>query len=85
MKILISNDDGVHAIGISTLANEIAKIAEVTVIAPDRNRSGASNSLSLQVPVRVYQLNNGYYSVTGTPTDCVHLAVTGMLESNFWH
>lgn len=83
MKILISNDDGVHAIGISTLANEIAKIAEVTVIAPDRNRSGASNSLSLQVPVRVYQLANGYYSVTGTPTDCVHLAVTGMLDAKF--
>jgi len=83
MKILISNDDGVHAIGISALANEIAKIAEVTVIAPDRNRSGASNSLSLQVPVRVYQLSNGYYSVTGTPTDCVHLAVTGMLNDKF--
>lgn len=83
MKILISNDDGVHAIGISALANEIAKIAEVTVIAPDRNRSGASNSLSLQVPVRIYQLSNGYYSVTGTPTDCVHLAVTGMLDTKF--
>lgn len=83
MKILISNDDGVHAIGISTLATEIAKIAEVVVIAPDRNRSGASNSLSVQVPVRVYQLSNGYYCVTGTPTDCVHLAVTGLLEMKF--
>lgn len=83
MRILISNDDGVHANGISTLANELAKIAEVVVIAPDRNRSGASNSLSIQVPVRVYQLSNGYYSVTGTPTDCVHLAVTGLLETKF--
>lgn len=83
MKILISNDDGVHALGIAVLANEIAKVAEVTVIAPDRNRSGASNSLSLQVPVRVHQLSNGYYSVTGTPTDCVHLAVTGMLNTKF--
>ncbi len=83
MKILISNDDGVHAIGISTLANELAKIAEVMVIAPDRNRSGASNSLSIQVPVRVQQLPNGYYSVTGTPTDCVHLAVTGLLQTDF--
>lgn len=83
MKILISNDDGVHAIGISTLATEIAKIAEVEVIAPDRNRSGASNSLSVQVPVRVQQLGNGYYSVTGTPTDCVHLAVTGLLQIKF--
>lgn len=79
MRILISNDDGVHAIGIATLANEIAKIAEIEVMAPDRNRSGASNSLSVQVPVRVQQLSNGYYSVTGTPTDCVHLAVTGGL------
>ncbi len=83
MKILISNDDGVHAIGIAALANELAKIAEIEVIAPDRNRSGASNSLSIQVPVRIQQLNNGYYSVTGTPTDCVHLAVTGLLQTNF--
>ncbi|MEI8054828.1 MAG: 5'/3'-nucleotidase SurE [bacterium] len=83
MRILVSNDDGVYAHGIVALAHEIAKIAEVVVIAPDRNRSGASNSLSIQVPVRVQQLNNGYYSVTGTPTDCVHLAVTGLLEMKF--
>lgn len=83
MRILISNDDGVHAIGIAVLANELSKIAEVVVIAPDRNRSGASNSLSIQSPVRVQQLNNGYYSVTGTPTDCVHLAVTGLLQMKF--
>ena len=83
MRILISNDDGVYATGISTLANELAKIAEIIVIAPDRNRSGASNSLSIQVPVRVRQLNNGYYSVTGTPTDCVHLAITGLLDMKF--
>lgn len=83
MRILISNDDGVYATGIATLAHELAKIAEIVVIAPDRNRSGASNSLSIQVPVRVQQLNNGYYSVTGTPTDCVHLAVTGLLKMKF--
>jgi len=83
MRILISNDDGVYAAGIIALATELAKIAEVLVIAPDRNRSGASNSLSVQVPVRVHQLPNGYYSVTGTPTDCVHLAVTGLLETKF--
>jgi 5'-nucleotidase len=83
MKILISNDDGVYATGIAVLANEMAKIGDITVIAPDRNRSGASNSLSVQVPVRVQQLNNGYYSVTGTPTDCVHLAVTGLLQTKF--
>ncbi|CAL7961066.1 broad specificity 5'(3')-nucleotidase and polyphosphatase [Gammaproteobacteria bacterium] len=83
MRILISNDDGVYAHGIIALAHEIAKIAEVVVIAPDRNRSGASNSLSVQSPVRVQQLDNGYYSVTGTPTDCVHLAVTGLLDMKF--
>lgn len=83
MRILISNDDGVHAIGIATLANELAKISEIEVIAPDRNRSGASNSLSIQIPVRIQQLSNGYYSVTGTPTDCVHVAVTGFFQTSF--
>ncbi|MBU0744734.1 MAG: 5'/3'-nucleotidase SurE [Gammaproteobacteria bacterium] len=83
MKILISNDDGVYALGITSLASEIAKIAEITVIAPDRNRSGASNSLSVQTPVRLQQLTNGFYSVTGTPTDCVHLAVTGLFQTKF--
>lgn len=83
MKILISNDDGVYAAGIVALATELAQIAEITVIAPDRNRSGASNSLSVQIPVRVQQLSNGYYSVTGTPTDCVHLAVTGLFKTKF--
>ena len=82
-KILISNDDGVHAVGLLALANELAKIAEITVIAPDRNRSGASNSLTVQSPVRIQQLSNGYYSVTGTPTDCVHLAITGLLNTTF--
>ena len=83
MKILMSNDDGVYAKGISTLASELSNISEVTVIAPDRNRSGASNSLSIQVPVRIRQMPNGYYSVTGTPTDCIHLAVTGYFKSKF--
>lgn len=83
MRILISNDDGVYATGINALAAELAKIAEITVIAPDRNRSGASNSLSVQTPVRVQQLPNGFYSVTGTPTDCVHLAVTGLFKDKF--
>lgn len=83
MRILISNDDGVHAVGIAALAAELAQIATIEVIAPDRNRSGASNSLSVQVPVRVFQLPNGYYSVTGTPTDCVHLAVTGFFQTKF--
>lgn len=83
MRILISNDDGVYAAGIAALAQELAKIAEVVVVAPDRNRSGASNSLSVQVPVRIRKLDNGYHSVTGTPTDCVHLAVTGLFNCKF--
>lgn len=83
MRILVSNDDGVHAVGLNILATELANIAEVVVVAPDRNRSGASNSLSVQSPVRLQKLSNGYYSVTGTPTDCVHLAVTGLFEIKF--
>lgn len=80
MHILISNDDGVHAPGIAILAKALATIAEITVVAPDRNRSGASNSLTLNNPLRVKRLDNGFYSVEGTPTDCVHLALTGLLE-----
>ncbi|HDU7972266.1 TPA: 5'/3'-nucleotidase SurE [Legionella pneumophila] len=80
MKILVSNDDGVLAPGIKILANELSTLGVVKVVAPDRNRSGASNSLTLTQPLRVKQLDNGYYSVDGTPTDCVHLALTGFLE-----
>lgn len=80
MNILVSNDDGVLAPGIRILAEELAKIADITVVAPDRNRSGASNSLTLHQPLRAKQLDNGYYSVDGTPTDCVHLAITGLLN-----
>jgi 5'-nucleotidase len=80
MRILVSNDDGVHAAGIAALAHEMAKLGEVIVVAPDRNRSGASNSLTLSRPLRVIRLDNGYYSVEGTPTDCVHLALTGLLD-----
>ncbi|KTC78400.1 5'/3'-nucleotidase SurE [Legionella brunensis] len=80
MRILVSNDDGVHAPGIRALANEMSLITETIVVAPDRNRSGSSNSLTLTRPLRVRQLDNGYYSVEGTPTDCVHLALTGFLQ-----
>lgn len=80
MKILISNDDGFLAPGLSILAKTLAEIAEVTVVAPDRNRSGASNSLSLVNPLRIMKNDNGFISVNGTPTDCVHLAVTGLLN-----
>lgn len=83
MRILISNDDGVFAPGIQILAKELATIAEVVVVAPDRNRSGASNSLTLNRPLTIKTLDNGYYSVEGTPTDCVHVALTGFLETEF--
>lgn len=73
MKILLSNDDGVRAPGISVLYEALSAIAEVRVIAPERNCSGASNSLTLHEPLRVEQLENGFFSVNGTPTDCVHL------------
>ncbi len=80
MKILISNDDGVHAPGLAHLADALSKIADVTVVAPDRNRSGVSNSLTLENPLRVITAVNGFYSVNGTPTDCVHIAITGLLK-----
>lgn len=80
MKILISNDDGVHAPGLVYLAEALGKFADITVVAPDRNRSGVSNSLTLENPLRVVTAANGFFSVNGTPTDCVHLAVTGLLQ-----
>ncbi len=80
MRILVSNDDGVFAPGIRCLAQHLATIAEIEVVAPDRNRSGASNSLTLTRPLIVKKLDNGYSSVEGTPTDCVHLALTGLIK-----
>ncbi|ATG75119.1 5'/3'-nucleotidase SurE [Zobellella denitrificans] len=81
MKILVSNDDGVNALGIRTLSRVLAEFAEVVTVAPDRNRSGASHSLTLEVPLRADQLDDtGFYSVKGTPTDCVHWAVNSLLD-----
>jgi 5'-nucleotidase len=80
MRILLSNDDGYSAPGILALAEALATLADVTVVAPDRDRSGASNSLTLDRPLRLRKVDNGFYFVNGTPTDCVHLAVTGMLD-----
>jgi 5'-nucleotidase len=80
MRVLVSNDDGVDAPGIRVLAATLAAVGEVTVVAPDRDRSGASNSLTLDQPIRVTRLDNGYYRVAGTPTDCVHLALAGLLD-----
>lgn len=79
MRILISNDDGVYAPGIEFLAEAMRELADIDVVAPDRNRSGASNSLTLDNPLRVKTIENGFISVEGTPTDCVHLALTGLL------
>ncbi|GGE64514.1 5'/3'-nucleotidase SurE [Massilia psychrophila] len=80
MRILISNDDGYLAPGINALAEALALVAEIVVVAPDSNRSGASNSLSLDRPLSVQRAANGFYFVNGTPTDCVHVALTGMLD-----
>ena len=80
MRILLSNDDGYFAPGIAILAEALAGFASVTVVAPERDRSGASNSLTLDRPLSVRKSANGFLFVNGTPTDCVHLAVTGLLE-----
>ena len=82
MHVLISNDDGVDAPGIRVLAETLGKIARVTVFAPDRDRSGASNSLTLDRPIRVTPIRENVYRVAGTPTDCVHLALCGLLEDD---
>ena len=81
MQILISNDDGYFAPGLACLAHAISAVADVVVVAPERNRSGASNSLTLDRPLNLRQAANGFYYVNGTPTDCIHLAVTGMLDT----
>ena len=80
MRILISNDDGYFAPGLACLAEHLSKVAEVVVVAPERDRSGASNSLTLDRPLKLRRAASGFYYVNGTPTDCVHLAVTGMLD-----
>ncbi len=78
MRILISNDDGYLAPGINALAEALQPIADIVVVAPDSNRSGASNSLTLDRPLSVQQAAHGFYFVNGTPTDCRHVALTGM-------
>ena len=80
MKILLSNDDGYFAPGLNILAEHLAKIADITVVAPERNRSGASNSLTLDRPLSVKKASNGFFYVNGTPTDCVHIALTGLMS-----
>lgn len=81
MRILLSNDDGYFAPGIAALAQALSPLGTVTVVAPERDRSGASNSLTLDRPLSVKKAANGFLYVNGTPTDCVHLAVTGLLDA----
>ncbi|QIT55574.1 5'/3'-nucleotidase SurE [Aquisalimonas sp. 2447] len=82
MHILISNDDGYQAAGIRYLAEGLSDLGDITVVAPDRDRSGASNSLTLDLPIRAVEVSERRYRVEGTPTDCVHLAVTGLLDDD---
>jgi len=79
MNILVSNDDGYLAPGLGCLVEKLRTHAEIHVVVPDRDRSGASNSLTLDRPLRAIRGDNGYVRVNGTPTDCVHLAITGLL------
>ncbi|MEX0384662.1 5'/3'-nucleotidase SurE [Spiribacter pallidus] len=81
MNILVSNDDGYRSNGIRTLAAALRERASVTVVAPQRDRSGASNSLTLDWPIRLDHAEAGVYGIEGTPTDCVHLAITGLLDA----
>jgi 5'/3'-nucleotidase len=80
MRILLSNDDGCTAPGLRCLADHLRPHHSLEIVAPDRNRSGASNSLTILNPLRVQKHADGTYCVDGTPTDCVHLALTGFLE-----
>ena len=80
MRILLSNDDGYFAPGLAALFESLAGLGEIMVVAPEQNRSGASNSLTLDRPLFLKKASSGFHFVNGTPTDCVHLAVTGMLD-----
>jgi 5'-nucleotidase len=82
MHLLISNDDGISAEGIQVLSERMKFLGQVTIVAPDQNRSGASNSLTLDSPVRLRETGERTWSVSGTPTDCVHIALTGLLEKD---
>jgi 5'-nucleotidase len=82
MHFLISNDDGITAQGIQVLAGRMRQMGKVTIVAPDQDRSGASNSLTLDSPVRIHEIEPRTFRVRGTPTDCVHIALTGLLEKD---
>ncbi len=82
MHFLISNDDGIAARGIEVLSRRMGELGKVTIVAPNQDRSGASNSLTLDSPVRISEIDEGRFRVTGTPTDCVHIALTGLLDKD---
>lgn len=82
VKILLSNDDGYLATGINVLADALSEVADLVVVAPDRNHSGASNSLTLHSPLRLHEVAKNRYFVTGTPSDCVHLALSGLFDED---
>lgn len=82
MQFLISNDDGISSEGIQVLSEAVRTLGRVTIVAPDQNRSGASNSLTLESPIRIKELEEGVFRVAGTPSDCVHIALTGLLEKD---
>jgi 5'-nucleotidase len=82
MRILIANDDGLDAVGIQTLASHLRRDYDILVVAPDRNRSGASNSLTLSRPIQPIKVEEGQYRVDGTPTDCVNLALSGVIDGD---
>lgn len=82
MEFLISNDDGIEAIGIRVLADSMRDLGGMTIVAPDKNCSGASNSLTLDAPIRITEMETDVYRVSGTPTDCVHVALTGLLDED---
>lgn len=79
MNIMVTNDDGIHAPGIRALAEAMRELGQVTVVAPDRERSAASHSLTLHSPLRVFELHEGWYAVDGTPTDCVNMGIHNLL------
>lgn len=80
MKILVTNDDGIHAPGIKALADALAKVGDVAVVAPDRERSAVGHALTLHHPLRAVQLGPDMFSVDGTPTDCVNLGIHNLIS-----
>jgi 5'-nucleotidase len=80
MRILIANDDGYLAPGLAALVQACQGLGEIEVIAPEQNASGTSNSLTLHRPLQVFQAANGFRFINGTPSDCVHVALTGLLD-----